>query len=99
MSGLTRPLDSDTPQYLKKGGHRFVSLLLLRMTDYHQYYIAATTTIFFYDFLLTLPDEVSHVVRTPFHHTYWPSCERSNTLGRRGNHGVRREGRTSYGIR
>ena len=42
------------------------------MSDFHQYYTIATTTIFFYDFLLTLADEVSHVVSMPFHHTYWP---------------------------
>ena len=101
MGGLIRPLDTDTPQYRKKGGNwQFRWILLLGTTDCHQYYIVATTTIFFYDFLLTLPDEVSHVVSTPFHHTYWPSSERLNTVGRAGgNHGVRREDRSSYGIR
>jgi len=32
------------------------------MSGYDQYYSIATTTIFFYDFLLTLADEVSHVI-------------------------------------
>ena len=32
------------------------------MRDCYQYYTIATTTIFFYDFLLTLEDEVNHVI-------------------------------------
>jgi len=36
--------------------------LRLKTTDFYQIYSTATTTVFFYDFLLTLPDEVSHVV-------------------------------------
>jgi hypothetical protein len=32
------------------------------MNDRGQYYSIAATTILFYDFLLTLPDEVSHAI-------------------------------------
>ena len=38
----------------------------LRTSDCDQYYAIATTTIFFYDFLLTLGDEVSYVVSVSF---------------------------------
>ena len=38
----------------------------LGTSDHVQYYALATTTIFFYDFLLTLGDEVSHVVSVSF---------------------------------
>ena len=34
----------------------------LRTSDCGQYYTIAITTIFFYDFFLTLADEASHVV-------------------------------------
>jgi len=54
------------PQYRKKGGHRFSSHLLLRKTGCHQYYIIATSTVFFYDFFLTLADEVTHVISVSF---------------------------------
>jgi len=50
------------PQYRSEGVHRFSSILRLRMRDWDQYYSIAATTIFFYDFLLTLGDEVSHVI-------------------------------------
>ena len=86
------------PQYCKKGVHRFPSILRLRLSDCDQYYALATTVIFFYDFLLTLADEVSHTVGASLHHTHRPSRERSNTLGRGVNHGVRREDQFSYGI-
>jgi len=36
------------------------------MSDSYQYYAIATTTIFFYDFLLTLADEVSYIVSVSF---------------------------------
>jgi len=38
----------------------------LKTTDCDQYYAIATTTIFFYDFLLTLGDEVSRVIGVSF---------------------------------
>ena len=47
---------------------RWASVLIalrLRTSDFGQYYTIAITTIFFYDFLLTLADEVSHVVNVP----------------------------------
>ena len=69
------------------------------MRDYRQYYSIAATTIFFYDFFLTLADEVSHIVSISFRYTHYPSRERSNTVGKGGNRGVRREDRLSYGIR
>jgi len=36
------------------------------MSDCYQYYTIATATIYFYDYFLTLSDEVSHVVSIPF---------------------------------
>ena len=54
------------PQCCRKGGHRFSSLFLLRTSDCNQYYTIATTTIFFYDFLLTLADEVNRIVSVSF---------------------------------
>ena len=53
------------PQYRSEGGHRFSQILRLRTSDFRQYYTIAATTIFFYDFLLTLADEVSRVIRVP----------------------------------
>ena len=44
---------------------RWASVLIplrLRTSDRDQYYTIAITTIFFYDFFLTLADEVSHIV-------------------------------------
>jgi len=35
------------------------------MSDCGQYYAVATTTIFFYDFFLTLADEVSRLIAVP----------------------------------
>ena len=47
----------------RKGGYRFSSIWQPRMSRYcDQYYSIATATIFFYDFILTLTDEVSHVI-------------------------------------
>ena len=48
-------------QYRREGGHRFLSILRLRMRNYDQYYAVAVTTVFFYDYFLTLADEVSHI--------------------------------------
>jgi hypothetical protein len=50
------------PQYRREGGHQFSSFFRLKMSDCDQYYTLAATTICFYDFLLTLGDEVSHVI-------------------------------------
>ena len=61
------------------------------MRDHGQYHAIAAATVFFYDFLLTLADEVSHVVSVTLCRVRYPSCERSNMLGTGGNHGVRRE--------
>ena len=58
------------------------------MRYFGQYYSTVVTTILFYDFFLTLADEVSHVVGVSFRYTYHTSCERSNMLGRGGNRGV-----------
>ena len=44
----------------------FCAVLRLRTNDYDQYYAIATSTIFFYDFLLTLADEVCHVFNSIF---------------------------------
>jgi len=68
------------------------------MRYYDQCYAIAATTICFYDFFLTLADEVSHVIGTSPPQAYCPSHERSNTLGAEGNHGVRKEGYSLYGI-
>jgi len=54
-------LELRIPQYRSEGMHRFSLILRLRMRDWDQYYSIAVTTIFFYDFLLTLGDEVSHI--------------------------------------
>ena len=59
----------------------------------------AVNTILFYDYLLTLPDEVSCAASVTSCLAYRPG-ERSNTLGVvGGNHGVRREHRLLYHIR
>jgi len=42
------------------------------MTDYNQYYGVAVATLFFYDFLLTLADEVSRVIGVSLRLTYRP---------------------------
>ena len=67
------------------------------MRYYDQYYSIAVATILFYDFFLTLADEVSYVVSVSFRYTYCPSCERLNTSGKGESHGVRREDHLSYG--
>jgi len=51
------------------------------MSDCDQYYLVAVTAIFFYDFLLTLGDEVSRVIGVSPRYVYRPPYERSNTLG------------------
>jgi hypothetical protein len=69
------------------------------MSDCDKYYTIAVTTILFYDFLLTLPDEVSHVISIALRQAYHPSCDRSNMLGMGRNHGVCRQNRSLCGIR
>jgi len=86
-------------QYCKTGRHYFAQFLRLRTSDCDQYYTIATFTVFFYDFLLTLADEVGHVLSFSFRYIYWPFRERSNTAGKEGNHGVCREDRLSHGAR
>ena len=49
-------------QWNTGGRHRVLSSLRLRLRDYDQYYPVANITIFFYDYFLTLADEVSHVI-------------------------------------
>jgi len=49
------------PQYRSEGRHQFSSFLRLGMKGRDQYYSLAATTICFYDFFLTLADEVSCV--------------------------------------
>ena len=51
------------PQDRSEGEQRFSWFLQLRTSDYPQYYSLAATTICFYDFFLTLADEVSHAIR------------------------------------
>ena len=48
-------------QYSAEGGHRFSSVLQLRMKDYDQYYPVAAAAIFFYEYFLTLADEVGSI--------------------------------------
>ena len=64
MGSPLRPLDVElpNPQDLTEGEHQFLSFLRLKTSDRNQYYLIAGTTILFYDFLLTLADEVSHVI-------------------------------------
>ena len=52
-----------------------------------QYYGLAVIALFFYDYVLTVVDEVSHVVDVTFHSIYHPS-ERQNLPGTGGNRGV-----------
>ena len=47
------------PQYCDKGEHQLSSLFGLGPRNHDQYYTFATTAILFYDYLLTLGDEVS----------------------------------------
>ena len=97
MSQLYRPLDSAIPSLAGEVRINFLCFFFrLRTNDYYQYYSIAATTIFFYDFFLTLPDEVSHVIRVSLRYVYSPSRERSNTLGTGRNHGVRTKNRVSY---
>jgi len=37
------------------------------VTGYNQYYAMAAAVIFFYDYFLTLADEVGHVIRVSLH--------------------------------
>ena len=63
--------------------------------DYGQYYMFATTAILFYDYLLTLADEVCKATGAALRSTHHP-CERSNSLGMGRNHGVRGEHHLPY---
>jgi len=60
------------------------------VTGYNQYYETAAAAILFYDYFLTLADEVGYTIRLALRWAYRLSCERSNTLGMGGNHWVRR---------
>ena len=66
--------------------------------SYDQYYTVAIDAVLLYDFLLTLGDEVNHVIGVVSNLAYCPHG-RSNTLGMGGNHGVRRERQLSCSIR
>ena len=57
----------------------------------------AASAIFFYDYLLTLADEVRGAISVALCIVYHP-CERSNLLGTGRNHGVRREYHLPYVI-
>ena len=48
----------------------------------------AAATVFFYDYFLTLADEVSHVISISLRRVYSPSHERLNTPGAGRNHWV-----------
>ena len=54
-------------------------------------------TVLFYDFLLTLKDEVKNVIGIALQLAYRP-FERSNMLGTDINHGVGRKRRSLRGI-
>ena len=54
------------PQYSAEGGHRFSSGLRLRMKEFNQYYPVAAATIFFYEYFLTLADEVGSIITVSF---------------------------------
>ena len=65
--GLTPPFDAGIPSAAAKVRIDFHhSQSRLGTSDRVQYYTFAITTIFFYDFLLTLGDEVSYVVSVSF---------------------------------
>ena len=76
------------PQYRIEGGHWFSSILRLITSDCDQYYAIATTAILFYDYFLTLADEVSHFTGVSLCQACRPSRKRSNTLSMGRNHGV-----------
>jgi len=78
---------SKNSQKRATGGYRYSSFARLGVRNCDQYYTIGTTTLFFYDYLLTLGDEVSHATGVTSRYTYL--CERSNTLGPGRNHGVR----------
>ena len=63
MGSPLRPLNVElpNPQDLTEGEHQFSPFLRLKTSDRDQYYLIAGNTILFYDFLLTLADEVSYV--------------------------------------
>jgi hypothetical protein len=64
--------------------------------DCGKYYSFAVTTILFYDFLLTLPDEVSHAINDALRQPYYLSRDRSDMAGTGPNHGVRTQNHSSY---
>ena len=55
------------PQYSTEGVHQFLSGLRLRLKDHGQYYPIAAATIFFYEYFLTLADEVSRIITVSLH--------------------------------
>lgn len=49
-------------QNLNKGEYQLPLFVRLEVRNYDQYYSLATSVVFFYDFLLTLGDEVSDTI-------------------------------------
>ena len=52
---------SPSSQNRSKGGQQSASFTRLGVRNNVQYYTYAATVVFFYDYLLTLGDEVSHI--------------------------------------
>ena len=55
-------LGSKNSQNCSAGGHRYSSFVRLGVRSCDQYYTIGTTTLLFYDYLLTLGDEVLRCV-------------------------------------
>ena len=85
-------------QSLDEGERRFLSSLNEGLIDYGQYYKVAAATVLFYDILLTMGDEVNHIVGVALRYIYCP-WERSNIFGMGKNHQVRRWYRWHRGVR
>ena len=64
-NGLSRLLDLNL-QRLNKGEHPFSSVFQLSSRDYNQYYALAVAALLFYDYFLTLADEVSQLISITF---------------------------------
>ena len=55
------------PQCSAEGGRQFLSGSRLIMEDYDQYYPVAAAAIFFYEYFLTLADEVGRIITVSLH--------------------------------
>ena len=60
-SGLSRHLNSNS-KLLNEGERPILLVLQIPLRDHDQYYVVAVATLYFYDYFLTLADEVNHPI-------------------------------------